>query len=95
MTKIHWIRDNCKTEHPRRVITHCGKEGWQETITNEFTDGNYIFEADEGLRTVTCKRCLKSAERISNSPWGCTRSPAPGKSSPEPRSHHSTPGEKS
>lgn len=72
MNKIHWIRDDNKREHPRRIITHCGKEGWEET-GQEFTDGNYIFEAASELNVVSCGRCLKSAERISNSSWGCIR----------------------
>ncbi len=73
MNKIHWIRDDRKTEHPRRIITHCGKEGWEERIADEFTDGNNIFEAIEKPGRATCKRCLKSAERISKARWGCVR----------------------
>lgn len=74
LNKVHWIRD--ANVGPTKVITHCGKEGWREAIDNEWTDGSNIFEAVKSLRTVTCKRCLKSYERISNGPWGCKRSSA-------------------
>lgn len=66
VNKVHWIRDDQKTVYPRKIITHCGKEGWAEG-GDEFTDGNYIFDAVGSLARVTCGRCLKSAERISNS----------------------------
>ena len=72
MNKRHWIRDDRSLQYPRKIITHCGKEGWAEG-GDEFTDGDYIFEAFERLSRVNCGRCLKSAERISNSPWGCKR----------------------
>ena len=72
MNKIHWIRDDQRNVYPRKIITHCGKIGWAESGA-EFTDGDYIFEAIEKPGHATCKRCLKSAERITNSPWGCIR----------------------
>lgn len=72
MNKIHWIRDDNRLVLPRKITTYCGKEGWAES-SNEFTDGDNIFDAVEGLAGVTCGRCLKSAERISNSPWGVKR----------------------
>lgn len=75
MLKMHWIRDD-RRKQSRKIITHCGKEGWTEQISDEFTDGMNIFEATDDLSKVKCGRCLKSAERISNSPWGCKRSSA-------------------
>lgn len=68
--KIHWIRD--ANVGPTKVITHCGMEGYANRdirceFTNTFGDR---FEAYRVLSHVTCYRCLKSAERISNSPWG-------------------------
>lgn len=72
MNKVHWIRDDDRRAFPRKIITHCGKEGWIES-GNEFTDGSYIFDAVSNIGGITCGRCLKSAERISKSPWGCRR----------------------
>lgn len=72
MLKVHWIRDDNRSVHPRKIVTHCGKQGWAEG-GDEFTDGTHIFDAVEKLARVKCARCLKSAERISKSPWGCKR----------------------
>lgn len=72
MNKVHWIRD--ANFGPTKITTHCGRKGWREAIADEYTTGSNIFEAVKQLRYVTCKRCLKSAERISKSPWGCDRS---------------------
>lgn len=72
MATIHWIRDDCGG-HPKRVITHCGREGYAEGSDEFSTYNGDRFEANNALRYTTCKRCLKSAERISNGPWGCVR----------------------
>jgi hypothetical protein len=71
---IHWIRD--ANVGPTKVITHCGMEGWREGADEYSMVSGSRFEAHKALRQVDCRRCLKSYERISNGPWGCTRSSA-------------------
>lgn len=73
MATIHWIRDDCGG-HPKRIITHCGREGFAEGCDEFSTVNGDRFEATNSLRDTSCKRCLKSAERIANGPWGCVRS---------------------
>ena len=70
MNKVHWIRDDQPTWNPRKVITHCGREGWAcEGFDTEFdTAVGDRFEAERTMRGVNCKVCLRSAERISNRP---------------------------
>lgn len=68
--KIHWIRD---ANVGPTVITHCGMEGWHAGTDEYSTVVGDRFEAYKRLNQVTCKRCLKSYERISNAPWGCVR----------------------
>ncbi len=72
MTKGHWIRDDQPNFHPRKIITHCGMEGWAAG-GSEFETDFVRFNAFPTLKDVTCRRCLRSAERIENSPWGCKR----------------------
>lgn len=74
MSMIHWIRD--ANVGPTKIITHCGMEGWREGADEYSRVQGGRFEASKGLRVVTCKRCLKSAERISKSAWGCDRRPS-------------------
>lgn len=75
MTAQHWIRDDPMPNNGRgrKIITHCGREGYADTADEFVTVKSDRFEAYERLGAVTCKRCLKSAERISKSPWGCKR----------------------
>lgn len=73
MAKVHWIRDHETRTHPQKVITHCGREGWAHGSDEFSTVSGDRFEAVKSLRAVTCGRCLRSAERISNGPWGCVR----------------------
>lgn len=64
MPKVHWIRDDAKTEFPRRVVTHCGITGWAAGGDEFDTAACGRIDACERLRHVTCKRCLASDERI-------------------------------
>lgn len=72
MATAHWIRET----HDGWATTHCGRKGHSDGADEFSTVNGNRFEAYSGLREVTCKRCLKSAERISNSSWGCSRMPA-------------------
>lgn len=73
MIKGHWIRDDQRTGHPRKIITHCGMEGWAGGGSEFVTTLAHRFDAFENFSNVTCKRCLRSAARIEKSPWGCKR----------------------
>lgn len=64
MNKAHWIKDG--NVGPTKVVTHCGLAGYREITSNdEFStiEGNR-FEAHKYLSKATCKRCLRSAKRI-------------------------------
>lgn len=73
MNKVHWIRDDNANTHPRKIITHCGIEGWHGGGSEFVTAVSHRFDAVARLNDVNCGRCLKSYERISNGPWGCKR----------------------
>lgn len=61
---VHWIRDANTNVHPRRIVTHCGIEAWASNAADEFDTAlcNRIEAAD--LDKTTCKRCLRSYDRI-------------------------------
>jgi len=62
---MHWIRDDRKIEHPRRIITHCGLEAWSMKVGNGFETAKCdMIEASNSLSDVRCKRCLASWNRI-------------------------------
>lgn len=78
MTACHWIRDDPMPSNGknRRIITHCGRKGWADQADEFCTVNGGRFEAYADISKINCKQCLKSAERISNGPWGCQRSSA-------------------
>lgn len=61
---IHWIKQGLGG-HPMKIVTHCGIEAWDTGVSNEYdTAACSRIEADPTLKTVNCKRCLASENRI-------------------------------
>ena len=72
--KVHWIKD--ASVGSTKIITHCGMEGWRapHTVDEYDTGDDRRLEAVKRLSTVTCGRCLQSAKRLSNAPYGYSES---------------------
>lgn len=69
--KVHWIKDG--NVGPTRITTGCGKDGWKETVADEYTTGSYIFEAVMRRSLVTCKTCIRVYDNrpaLSSTPRG-------------------------
>lgn len=64
MNAVHWIRETRIGCYPHVAATYCGLHGHEDGTNEWVTVPGNRFEAVEKLRGVTCKRCLKSAQRI-------------------------------
>jgi hypothetical protein len=60
LAKVHWLTGYVRSGGAHQTM--CGRFGWEEDASDEFTDAECRrFEATEKREKVTCRNCLRAA----------------------------------